>query len=231
MSDKITGKELLQMSDRELRARYPDLMHLFGAYFNQDWEDSYWWDHEPDYRLVVRTYKREVPEEEVKRAAAQLRELIEVTRDLDEEELGELTWQLGSWLDPHGLGMKEREWLAEVLGILEEPMEETNRYPKLQLRLPDRFKREPLLEYASSFASRKLANWAQRKFIKRYKREIAEWLKTNKPMFKRKLELDRELGLVVDRKGRMYKGTKVEAVLVRDETEVGYHVLTIYIVK
>ena len=34
MSDKITGKELLQMSDRELRARYPDLMHLFGAYFH-----------------------------------------------------------------------------------------------------------------------------------------------------------------------------------------------------
>lgn len=102
---------------------------------------------------------------------------------------------------------------------------------KSKQRLLDRFKREPDIKGSSSFASRKLANWAQRKFIKHYKREIAEWLKTNKPMFKRKLELDRELGLVVDRKGRMYKGTKVEAVLVRDETEVGYHVLTIYIVK
>ena len=134
MSDKITGKELLQMSYEELRARYRDLMHLFGGYFHQDWKDSYWWDQEPDYRLVVRTYKREVPEEEVKCAAAQLRELIEVTRDLDEEELGELTGQLGSCLYPPGLGMTEREWLAEVLGILEEPMAETNRYPKLQMR-------------------------------------------------------------------------------------------------
>ena len=135
MSDKITGKELLQMSDRELRARYPDLMHLFGAYFNQDWKDSYWWDQEPDYRLVVRTYKRDMPEEKVKRAAAQLRELIEVTRDLDEEEeLREITIRLGSCLNPRGLGMERREWLAEVLGILEEPMEETNRYPKLHLK-------------------------------------------------------------------------------------------------
>lgn len=134
MSDKITGKELLQMSDEELWARYPDLMRLFGAYFHPDWKDSYWWDQEPDYRLVVRTYKRGMPEEKVKRAATQLRELIEVTRDLDEEELGELTWRLGSWLNPRGLGMKRREWLAEVLGILEEPMRETNRYPKLRLK-------------------------------------------------------------------------------------------------
>ena len=84
--------------------------------------------------MVVRTYKRDMPEEKVKRAAAQLRELIEVTRDLDEEELGELTGQLGSNYYPPGGGQTEREWLAEVLGILEEPMEETNRYPKLHFK-------------------------------------------------------------------------------------------------
>ena len=98
-------------------------------------------------------------------------------------------------------------------------------------RLPDRFKHEPRLKYASSFASRKLADWAQREFIKHYKREIAEWLKTNKPMFEETLELDRELGLVVDEKGREYRTNKMRVVLVRDETDVGYHVHTSYPIK
>ena len=98
-------------------------------------------------------------------------------------------------------------------------------------RLPDRFKREPGIKGSSSFASRKLANWAQREFIKHYKREIAEWLKTNEPTFEKTLELDRELGLVVDKKGREYRTNKVRVVLVRDKTKVGYHVHTSYPIK
>ncbi len=30
--------------------------------------------------------------------------------------------------------MKRREWSADVLGILEEPVAETNRYPKLHFK-------------------------------------------------------------------------------------------------
>lgn len=99
-------------------------------------------------------------------------------------------------------------------------------------RLLDRFKHERDLRYASSFASRDLADWAQREFIKHYKQEIKEWLETNEPMFEAGLELNIEsVGVVIDKKGREHLTNKIWVVLVRDETSVKYHVHTSFPIK
>ncbi len=61
-----------------------------------------------------------------------------------------------------------------------------------------------------------------------YKKEIAEWLKggATKP-FENKLELGTDLGNIVGRgKFGTKTGTKVSAVLAKDETKQGWHIVT-----
>ena len=105
---------------------------------------------------------------------------------------------------------------------------DTKHVGKTVEQLRDRLGKEAGIEYASSFKSLETANQAQMQFIKHYKKEIAEWLKggATKP-FENKLELGTDLGNIVGRgKFGTKTGTKVSAVLAKDETKQGWHIVT-----
>jgi hypothetical protein len=94
--------------------------------------------------------------------------------------------------------------------------------------LRDRIRREGLDE-ASSFYDNSIANLTQAKFIGKYKKEIDAWLKSNiKGTFARNITMDREIGIYVPKKGRVRHVKKATVVLGKNESELGYRVITSY---
>lgn len=113
----------------DYREKYPALYQFFAGYFNQDWEECFLWkDQEPNYRAVVRRYKLDDPPEDARRAVGELRGVIAL-----DDGFGEGQWrqivnrELGASVYPPGLGLGYREWLEDVLRILEEPMGTTKK--------------------------------------------------------------------------------------------------------
>jgi len=105
--------------------KYHNLYQLFGGYLNQSWLDIYIWEgREPTYQPIVRKYKTEFPKEDIEKTIAELKEVIALDNNFDEEDWREvLSWGLSLGLRPRGFGLSPREWLEDVLNILEEPME------------------------------------------------------------------------------------------------------------
>ena len=112
----------------DYREKYFDLYQLFGGYLNQSWKEIYIWeDRKPAYQPLIRKYKTE--SERVDKAIAELKEVIALDNNFDEEEWRNiLTWGLSLGLRPKGFGLTPRQWLEDVLEILEEPMEETRKH-------------------------------------------------------------------------------------------------------
>lgn len=104
-----------------------ELFQLFGGYLNQSWLDIYIWDgREPSYSTIIRKYKTEDSKEGIKKTISELKNIIGIAKHYDEEKWGNiLTWELGLGYDPSGDNLTYREWLEDVLKILEEPREET----------------------------------------------------------------------------------------------------------
>lgn len=86
------------------------------------------------------------------------------------------------------------------------------------------------LDNSSSFNSSANANLTQARFIKKYKQEIREWLNDeySKSRFARDITMDREIGTVKTRKGKIRYTNRATVVLKKDGSELGYHILTSY---
>ena len=67
----------------------------------------------------------------------------------------------------------------------------------------------------------------QARFVKRYKKEIDAWLKSNrKKPFAEDITMDRDIGTVVSKRGRTRTTKKATVVLKKDNSQLGYHILT-----
>ena len=84
------------------------------------------------------------------------------------------------------------------------------------------------LDNLSTFNSNANANLTQARFVKKYKKEIREWLdnKKEKKPFTRNITMDREIGTVIAGKRKVRSTNKAKVVLRKDNSELGYHVLT-----
>lgn len=100
-------------------------------------------------------------------------------------------------------------------------------------QLRERLGREKNIPFASSFKDLETANKAQRQFVKSFAQEIEAWMKNGSiGTFERKLEIGQELGTVVGRgKFGTQRSTKVFAVIARDETARGWHIVTSFPTK
>ena len=87
------------------------------------------------------------------------------------------------------------------------------------------------LKFASSFKNEEIANRTIGKFVKRFEGEIENFLKTSKSL---KLEVvfetgEQSLGVGVTRgKSEVWDSTKAYVMIVKDNSEKGWHVLTSY---
>ena len=107
--------------------KYENLYQFFG-YFNQDWLHVYnWEERKPAYQPVVRKYKTE--SKRVGQTISELKEIMQIGKNFDYDSwVDVLTYDLGLAFRPKGFGLTHQEWLADVLKILEEPMEETRKH-------------------------------------------------------------------------------------------------------
>jgi hypothetical protein len=93
--------------------RYPELEQLFGAYFHQDWDLE-----GPDDQAILARYLEESSETDLQQAIAELQRLLD--EPMEENELGDfLLRELGSYYYPMAEGKSYREWLEEVLSVLQ----------------------------------------------------------------------------------------------------------------
>lgn len=109
----------------DLSKKYPELSDLM-IYFHQDWKDCYLWDEEPNYPPIVRYYKVHNPKRSLEEVTVELKEFL--SKGYDESKLkaiiyGEFSMNLHL---PHW-NLTYKEWLEDVLKILEEPMEVTKK--------------------------------------------------------------------------------------------------------
>jgi CdiI immunity protein len=110
-----------------LREAYPTLSNLIGAYLHQDWLHVYdWEDKKQHYQPVVRFFKTHNPPSFVDQATNELKQFL--AEEHDEEHLEDYLYHhfvLG--LNISYLNITNKEWLEDVLKILEEPMEKTKK--------------------------------------------------------------------------------------------------------
>ena len=93
--------------------------------------------------------------------------------------------------------------------------------------LRNRARTDRTTDVASSFNTEANANLTQARFIKESKGEIQKWLENDsKVPFRGNISMDREIGIVVDDKGKVMTSNKARIILVKDNSELGYHILT-----
>jgi CdiI immunity protein len=110
----------------ELSEKYPALANLVGGYFHQDWKECYLWDSNPDYPPIVRFYKTNNGIDWVNQTIAELKEIL--SKDYDESTLKTIIYRkLHMNLHLPHWNLTYKEWLEDVLRILEEPMEKTKK--------------------------------------------------------------------------------------------------------
>jgi len=111
----------------DLTEKYPALTNVIG-YLHQDWKDDYdWGEIGIHYHPVIRFFKTHNPIDWAEQATRELREFIDL--NLDEKHLEDALYHhfvLGTM--PSYWGFSFREWLEDVLKILEEPMEQTKKH-------------------------------------------------------------------------------------------------------
>ena len=83
---------------------------------------------------------------------------------------------------------------------------------------------------SSTFTNEAIANLTQARFVKKYKKEIKEWLVDSSKIrnFAKDITMDREIGIIVSKKGRTRTTNKAKVVLKKDNSSLGYHILTSY---
>ena len=96
--------------------------------------------------------------------------------------------------------------------------------------LQQRMKDDPNLDAASTFTNKVAANRAQGAFVKRYKAEIAEWLKGSRPIFTKNFDSGIVIGRVLKRGKSRSVPTKKVFVLIRRNSDLpqGWYIHTSY---
>ena len=84
---------------------------------------------------------------------------------------------------------------------------------------------------ASTFNTNGNANLTQARAIKENKEKINAWLKTKESRLVLQKTMDREIGTVVNRSGKVWNTKRVRIVLTKDSSKLGYKVLTSYPVR
>lgn len=106
----------------EYRQRFDELYQFFAGYFHQDWSRVFDWKEEtPNFVSVVRHFKATNPKQIILKVRNQLEDLLEY--ELSESELKRALTELGSNYYSQTDGKKYREWLENVLLILDDPTE------------------------------------------------------------------------------------------------------------
>lgn len=89
---------------------------------------------------------------------------------------------------------------------------------------------------ASSFHNKSVGNRTIGKFKKQYEAEINQWLKADEATFKATIDMKEDIGLVVNtnKKGAPLaaeRATKAEIILAKDNSEWGWHLVTVKLQK
>ena len=94
--------------------------------------------------------------------------------------------------------------------------------------LRKRLQENPKMKDASSFNDKAIANRVQGRFIKENKAEIKEWLNNKKitGTFVGTITMDRDIGIVVNRKGKVKTTTRARVVLGKNNSDLGYRAVT-----
>lgn len=111
------------------RTDFPSINYVFG-YLHPNWYHTYDWNGgEPEYKPIIRLFKVKDSPETLQKAIVELKELKKFGESFDDEEWYDYFMtdsSLGYY--PPGVGLTYKEWLEDVLIILEEPMEKTNKH-------------------------------------------------------------------------------------------------------
>lgn len=92
------------------------------------------------------------------------------------------------------------------------------------------------IESASSFYNDEIGNRTVGKFVKENRQAIEQWLKSNVLKFEATIDMQEDIGLIVNanKKGSPLgaeKATKAEIILVKDNSEYGWHLFTVKLQK
>ncbi len=103
----------------EYRNRFGELYQFFGGYFYQGWANDYNWETaRPNFAAVVRHFKAVNPPTTVTRVKNELEDLLAL--ELKEEELSKVLTELGSNFYAPAENLTHRQWLENILNILNE---------------------------------------------------------------------------------------------------------------
>ncbi len=103
--------------------------------------------------------------------------------------------------------------------------------------LQNRLVNEPNTPSASSFYNKEIGNRTIGNFKKQYETEINQWLNSNDTEpFKATIDMEQNIGLVVNRNKKgtplpAEKATKAEVILVKDNSQWGWHLFTVKLKK
>ncbi len=101
------------------RFKFPELYQFFGGYFYQGWTTDYRWEGvKPSFSAVVRHFKAVNPPVTVGRLRNELEDLLSL--GLDGSSLEDVLSELGSDFHPPSEALDNRQWLENILGILNE---------------------------------------------------------------------------------------------------------------
>ena len=101
------------------RFKFPELYQFFGGYFYQGWSTDYRWEGvKPSFSAVVRHFKAVNPPVTVGRLRNELEDLLSL--GLEESSLENVLNELGNDFNTSSEALGNRQWLENILLILNE---------------------------------------------------------------------------------------------------------------
>lgn len=103
----------------EYRNKFAELYQFFGGYFYQGWASDYNWETaRPNFAAVVRHFKAVNPPLTVTKVKNELEDFLSL--ELNEDELSKALAQLGSNFHAPAENLTFRQWLENILTVLNE---------------------------------------------------------------------------------------------------------------
>ncbi len=113
---------------KNYKERFPELNQYLGGLFHQAWKEVFEWNQQKSsFEGVVRYFKLRNSECYEEDELFELKKFLSL--DLSKEEIEViLRNEWGIAFRPAYINLTHREWLEEILRILEEPIEETKKH-------------------------------------------------------------------------------------------------------
>ncbi len=99
---------------------------------------------------------------------------------------------------------------------------------KTEEELAGRFETEPRLQFSSSFPDRATAETAVAKAIRDHPQAIAAWLASKAPALRIQADVGTVVGKSVSRNGTIINTSKVQVILKREDSMLGYYIKTAF---